>query len=169
MTFYKNYEVKITESEQTMGHLNNQISNLKNEIEVWRQKFTEAERKAHERDTELFTILQEKDRVSNMVKAKNSENDELRTRYNMLEEELRQIQELRIQCQEQHNQINAYLSDINQYERKCEELDRQVVMEKNKNNDLNGKISEMRLEVDRVQKLGIQSEGAKNKEIEDMK
>lgn len=44
----------------------------------------------------------EKEKLSNMVKAKNNEYETLRSKYSQLEGEFRKFSELELVCQEQH-------------------------------------------------------------------
>jgi hypothetical protein len=46
--FYKNYEVKLNEHEQTAAKLNNTIEILKRDIENWQNKYRSSESKIKE-------------------------------------------------------------------------------------------------------------------------
>jgi hypothetical protein len=48
-----------------------------------------------------------------------TELDDIKNRYNNLEGDMRQMSEIRQVCQEQHNQIVTYLSDIETFDRRA--------------------------------------------------
>ncbi len=43
-----------------------------------------------------------------------------------LQSEMRQLNDLKLVCQNQHNQITGYLNDIETYNRKASEFERQL-------------------------------------------
>ena len=83
-------------------------NNLKKEIENWQIKFREADAKSREFENHLFRNNQEKEKLSNMVKSKNNDYDELRTQYARLEPEVRRKAELEAALQEQQVLIISF-------------------------------------------------------------
>jgi chromosome segregation ATPase len=107
---YKNYELKIAENEQLVGRMQEGNASLKREIDSWQAKFREADARARDFENHLFRNNQEKEKLSSMVKAKNSDYDELRTQLARLEPEVRRKNELEVALQEQ--QVPLRLSRI---------------------------------------------------------
>jgi hypothetical protein len=56
---------------------------------------------------------------------------------------MRQLNDLKLVCQEQHNQITVYLNDINTFSRKAGEYEREYNKEKAKNQEITKKVSSM--------------------------
>lgn len=107
---YKNYEIKITENEQVVKRLNDQIAQLKADAENWQKKLRDSDARAKEFENQLFKNNQEKERLTNMIKTKSNEYEILRNRYSELEINSRKVQELELVCQEQH--VNLHLFRI---------------------------------------------------------
>jgi hypothetical protein len=56
---------------------------------------------------------------------------------------MRQLNDLKLVCQEQHNQITVYLNDIDTFSRKASEYEREYNKEKAKNQEITKKVSSM--------------------------
>ena len=97
---YKNYEIKISENEQTCKRLQESNNSLKRELDGWQSKFRESEGKVREAENHLFKSTQEKEKLSSMIKAKNNDYDELRAQLARMEPELRKKGEIEISLQE---------------------------------------------------------------------
>lgn len=69
---YKSYEQKIQESESYLRKYQEQIDAIKKELDNWQRKAKEADAKSQRVEGELFKHVQEKDRLSNMLKTKNN-------------------------------------------------------------------------------------------------
>lgn len=102
VSHYKNYEIKINENEMLVKRLNDQIHNLKTENGNWERKLREVEGRSGEFERVLYENNKEKEKLSNMIKAKANEYDQLRSKYAQLESECRKASELEMVCQEQH-------------------------------------------------------------------
>lgn len=102
ISYYKNYESKIGEKDQIISKNNETISALKRDIENWQIKTRDADSKARELENTLFRASQEKDKLSSMIKLKNSEHEALKGQYSRLEPEIRRKNELELTCQDQN-------------------------------------------------------------------
>lgn len=91
MNHYRNYEVKITESEQITTRLNSEIAKLRGDIESWQDKNRQAENKIRDMDRLLYENNNEKERLSSIIKNKNYEQEELRNKYSRLEGDTHKI------------------------------------------------------------------------------
>lgn len=99
---YRNYEVKISESEQITTKLKDDINKLRKDVENWQGRAKEYENKARELENHLYQNNSEKEKLSAMIKTKNNEYDDLRGRYARLEGDTRKITELEAALKEQH-------------------------------------------------------------------
>lgn len=102
INYYKNYEVKISESEQVSSKLKEDILKLRKDIEMWQGRAKEYENKVRELENYLYQNNSEKQKLSVMIKSKNNEYDDLRSRYARLEGDNRKITDLEAALKEQH-------------------------------------------------------------------
>ena len=86
--------MKISENEALVAKMQEGNGNLKREIESWQAKYREADARGREFENHLFKNNQEKEKLSSMVKTKNTEYEELRTQYARLEPEIRRKNEI---------------------------------------------------------------------------
>lgn len=91
---YKNYEIKISENEQTVRKLQDTVDKYRKDLDNWQNKYKESESKSREFENILFKNNQEKEKINSMFKAKNAEYDELRNQYSRLEPEIRRKKEM---------------------------------------------------------------------------
>ena len=73
MTHYRNYEMKAAENEQIVSKLEGQLGRLSKDVENWQNKAKDADLKCRELDNHLFSSTQEKEKLSTMIRNKNSE------------------------------------------------------------------------------------------------
>ena len=99
---YKNYESKISESEQIANKLKEEINRLRGDVEGWQNKANTADNKNREFEHHLFVSNNEKEKLNSMLKNKSSEYDDLRGKYARMETESRRTNELESIIQEQH-------------------------------------------------------------------
>ena len=84
MMKYKNYEHKIAENEQVVQRLNDQLLNFKKDREKLQEKNDHTDTRMRELENHLFMNNQEKEKLSNMLKTKNNDYDDLRGKYSRL-------------------------------------------------------------------------------------
>lgn len=166
---YKNYEIKITENEQVVKRLNDQIAQLKADAENWQKKLRDSDARAKEFENQLFKNNQEKERLTNMIKTKSNEYEILRNRYSELEINSRKVQELELVCQEQHNQILSHISEIERFESKLKDYEAQLDKERDLVTELGFKVIVLSSEIERQAGGGATSGGLKSREYEELK
>ena len=84
----------MAESERTIQNLSIKIENHIRETQKWEDKCKILDMKAKEYDTSLFNINQDRDKLSQQLKAKMFEYDELRTKFMRVETEAYKTKEL---------------------------------------------------------------------------
>jgi len=89
----------------------------------------------------MFQTNSEKEKISEKLRAKIGEFDTLKNRYEQLEHEYRQLGDLKMVCQEQHNQIAAYMGDIEAWTRKYKQNDAELSKERQRVQDASKKLA----------------------------
>ncbi len=93
ITHLKSYEQRNSENDAQARKLNDQLQDAKRSIQEWQSKYREIDSKNRDLDSQLFKSTQDKEKLSNMMKLKNIEFDEVRTKASNLELEARKAQQ----------------------------------------------------------------------------
>lgn len=85
---------------------------------------------------------------------------------------MRQMSELRQVCQEQHNQIVTYLSDIETFDRRAKQYEKELNRERTKNADLTKKTTALGTQLEKISKefdrINRESTAKKTQEFEEL-
>jgi len=77
-----------------------------------------AENKNKDLENNLYSQSQEKEKINSIARTKTQEADELKNRYNQMQNELRKLPELENVCEQLHRQSLQHLSDAENAERR---------------------------------------------------
>ncbi len=101
-----------------MLKLQNTNEILKRDVDNWQNKYRSADAKVREMENQLFVVNNEKGKLTTMVRTKIDDWESLKAMYESMEGEMRQVNELRHVCQQQHGQIAACMNDIQTLEKR---------------------------------------------------
>ena len=81
MMKYKHYEHKIAENEQVLNRMNDQLNSFKRDKEKLEHKNDQTDNRVKELENHLFMNNQEKEKLTNQLKTRSNDYDDLRGKY----------------------------------------------------------------------------------------
>lgn len=92
--YLKSHEIKLADADRNIKSLNATLDGLRKELSRWEDKYKAIDARARELDGSCFSLTQDKDKLTSMLRSKTTELEEFRMRTSKLEQDSYRAREL---------------------------------------------------------------------------